>query len=288
MNNAIFAEPDILFSVSAVEEELDLIFKDPLFSESAILRKFLSFIVQETIHGRSNRLKEYTIAVNVLEKPITFNPQENAIVRIHAGRLRRTLKRYYRETGRYDQIVITIPKGKYVPFFANRGNPRDAAIIDRELQDNPPVVEDEESIILAVMPFLCAEESGAAQSLGEQLCLQMNSTLMCLDGITIVSYQAVKSLVQRYPDYSSLATTFGLNCIITGSTQLVKGKLRVSIQMVECDFYRQLWSQPFERKLTRSNSFEVQDEICTYVISQVEELRNKKRNNHKMLVGSYV
>ena len=91
MSNLSFNEPDMLFSVAAVEEQLERIFRDPHFTESAILKKFLSFIVQETIHGRSNCLKEYTIAINVLEKPSSFNPQENGIVRIHAGRLRRAL-----------------------------------------------------------------------------------------------------------------------------------------------------------------------------------------------------
>ena len=120
MTNAIYSEADALFSVRAVEEELERIFRDPHFTESAILRKFLSFIVQETTLGRSNCLKEYTIAINVLEKPSDFNPQENGIVRIHAGRLRRALSEYYNDMGQNDQIVITIPKGKYVPFFANR------------------------------------------------------------------------------------------------------------------------------------------------------------------------
>src|SRR6476646_6873563 len=135
MNNLSFSEPDMLFSVSAVEEELERIFRDPHFTESAILKKFLSFIVQETVQGRSNCLKEYTIAINVLEKPLSFNPQENGIVRIHAGRLRRALTEYYSDMGRNDQIVITIPKGKYVPVFASRSNPAEVAIIERELDD---------------------------------------------------------------------------------------------------------------------------------------------------------
>jgi len=63
------------FSVDAVEGQLENIFRDPHFSESAILKRFLSFIVQETILGRANCLKEYTIAVNVLDKPQNFNPQ---------------------------------------------------------------------------------------------------------------------------------------------------------------------------------------------------------------------
>src|SRR4029079_6139858 len=135
MSNLTISSSDILFNVAAVEEQLERIFRDPHFTESAILRKFLSFIVQETTHGRSNCLKEYTIAINVLEKPLNFNPQENGIVRIHAGRLRRALSEYYSDIGRNDQIVITIPKGKYVPIFSNRSNAIQAAIIAREFDE---------------------------------------------------------------------------------------------------------------------------------------------------------
>jgi len=135
MSNLNLSSTEALFSVAAVEEELERIFRDPHFTESAILKKFLSFIVQETIQGRSNCLKEYTIAINVLEKPLSFNPQENGIVRIHAGRLRRALSDYYNDLGRDDQVVISIPKGKYVPFFANRSNLAEVAIIERDLHD---------------------------------------------------------------------------------------------------------------------------------------------------------
>ena len=57
--------------------------------------------------GRSNTIKEYTIAVNVLNKPVSFKPQHDAIVRIHAGRLRRALNYYYKEPG-------TETKSKYL------------------------------------------------------------------------------------------------------------------------------------------------------------------------------
>src|SRR5262245_13678640 len=187
MSNLTFSNTDALFSVAAVEEELERIFRDPHFTESAILKKFLSFIVQETIQGRSNCLKEYTIAINVLEKPLSFNPQENGIVRIHAGRLRRALTEYYGDMGQNDQIVITIPKGKYVPVFANRSNAVEAAIIDRELNDETFAIEEGGDIVLAVLPFSCTTRTGPAQSFAEGLCLQLNSTLMDLDQISVIA-----------------------------------------------------------------------------------------------------
>ena len=288
MSNLSFNEPDMLFSVAAVEEQLERIFRDPHFTESAILKKFLSFIVQETIHGRSNCLKEYTIAINVLEKPLSFNPQENGIVRIHAGRLRRALLQYYNEMGNEDEVVITIPKGKYVPFFANRSNPVVAAIVEGQLDGDAFSGEEEDNITLAILPFTCTTKSGPANSFAEGLCLQLNSTLMHLDQISEIAYQAIKSLAQHNYDYKQLGASIGFNNVITGGVQVLKDKMRITIQMIDCNSYKQTWSQTFERKLTKSNLFEIEDEICQHVVNYLEGLNNKKYARPRMVVRSHV
>jgi TolB-like protein len=286
MTNLTFSEPEALFSVAAVEQALERIFRDPHFTESAILKKFLSFIVQETIHGRSNCLKEYTIAINVLEKPLSFNPQENGIVRIHAGRLRRALHQYYTEMGSEDQVVITIPKGKYVPFFASRSNPAGVAIIERELQDDTFPAEGEENLILAILPFACTTKTGPSQAFAEGLCLQLNSSLVQLDQISVIAYQVVKNLAQIHPDYRELGECIGFNHVITGGVQFLKDKMRVNIQLIECNSYKQTWSQTFERKLTKSNLFDIEDEICRHVINHIEGL-DGKYSSSKALMHSH-
>ena len=288
MSNLSFNEPDMLFSVAAVEEQLERIFRDPHFTESAILKKFLSFIVQETIHGRSNCLKEYTIAINVLEKPLSFNPQENGIVRIHAGRLRRALLQYYNEMGNEDEVVITIPKGKYVPFFANRSNPVVAAIVEGQLDGDAFSGEEEDNITLAILPFTCTTKSGPANSFAEGLCLQLNSTLMHLDPISLIAYPAIKSVAQHNYDYKQLGASIGFNNVITGGVQVLKDKMRITIQMIDCNSYKQTWSQTFERKLTKSNLFEIEDEICQHVVNYLEGLNNKKYARPRMVVRSHV
>jgi hypothetical protein len=106
------------FSKDEIRQQLKRIFSDPIFAVSDILKRFLSFITEETIDGRSNQIKEYTIGLNVLNKTFAFNPKEDAIVRIHAGRLRRALNNYYRTSGAADPIYISMPKGSYVPIFS--------------------------------------------------------------------------------------------------------------------------------------------------------------------------
>src|SRR5450755_2739729 len=120
MSTKIISETAGLFTEELVLNQLKKIFLCPAFSVSDILRRFLTYIVEETLGGRSNTIKEYTIAVNVLNKPINFKPQHDAIVRIHAGRLRRALNYYYKDTCVGDEIEISVPKGSYVPVFGSR------------------------------------------------------------------------------------------------------------------------------------------------------------------------
>jgi TolB-like protein len=282
-----FSESDSLFSVRAVEDELENIFQAPFFAESAILKKFLSFIVQETLVGRANCLKEYTIAIKVLEKPLNFNPQQNGIVRIHAGRLRRALSRYYNEMGKNDQVVITIPKGKYVPLFANRSNPRDVVLIDRELHDESFATE-EDNMVIAVLPFICTSKLSHVKSFADGLCLQLATKLMHLQQVSVIAYQAIRNLVETQTDYKELGASVGFGYIITGGVQLLKNKLRVNMQLMECVSYRQIWSESFERKLTGSNLFDIEDELCRFAVEQVAELSGRLYSDHKMLMQVHV
>src|SRR4051812_41505416 len=87
------------------------------FMNSERKRRFLKFVVQETLAGRAGWIKAYTIAVDVFDRDPSFDPVTDPVVRIEAGRLRRCLERYYLAEGAADPVRITIPKGGYVPQF---------------------------------------------------------------------------------------------------------------------------------------------------------------------------
>ena len=86
---------------------------------SALLR----YLVEQTVDGRADRLKEYTLGVEALGRDETFDPRMDPIVRAEASRLRSRLERYYETEGEADDLVIRLPKGGYVPQFARRAAP---------------------------------------------------------------------------------------------------------------------------------------------------------------------
>src|SRR4051794_38608162 len=104
-------------SPELIRKQLRLVLDSDEIRNSQILAKFLEFVVLEKLAEHEEEIKEYTIGVKALGRSSDFNPQLDAIVRIHAGRLRRILLHYYLTNGKNDPVIITIPKGTYIPNF---------------------------------------------------------------------------------------------------------------------------------------------------------------------------
>ena len=101
----------------AVRRQLELILESADFDASRRSREFLRFIVEETLAGRSELLTQAAIATAVFGRRESFDPVVDPIVRIQAGRLRRSLERYYLLSGRRDVLRIELPRGSYVAGF---------------------------------------------------------------------------------------------------------------------------------------------------------------------------
>lgn len=91
-----------------------------VFVRSPQLGAFLRFVVEAVLHGTADRIKAYTIGVEVLRRDTKFDPQIDPIVRVEATRLRRAIERYYAGPGLTDAIIIDLPRGSYVPTFRRR------------------------------------------------------------------------------------------------------------------------------------------------------------------------
>ena len=96
------------------------------FRPVARLRRFLQFIVSETVAGRGDKLKEYVVGVHVFGKEAAFDPRTDPIVRVQARRVRARLARYYQEEGVSDEVLIELPKGRYAPAFRRSTGERPA------------------------------------------------------------------------------------------------------------------------------------------------------------------
>jgi hypothetical protein len=106
-----------------LEEQVGRILHSDELRTSEVLRQLLKFLLEKTILGEADQLKEYTVAIDGLGKPQSYDPQHNSAVRIQVGRLRLKLAEYYREAGKYDPVVVCLPKGRFKLTIAQRLSP---------------------------------------------------------------------------------------------------------------------------------------------------------------------
>ena len=100
-----------------VREALERIVSSEVFARSERARDLLRYLVEQDLSGHSDRLKGFSIAVDVFGKDDRFDPSTDTVVRVQAGRLRELLDQYYAEAGADDRLRISIPRGSYVPAY---------------------------------------------------------------------------------------------------------------------------------------------------------------------------
>ena len=134
----------------AIRRQMDRIIHSGPFHQSQRRQRFLEYLVNETLAGRGGRLKGYNIALEVFERPETFDPIVHPLVRIEAARLREKLREYYDADGKGDPIRIDLPKGSYTPHIEFRQ--LEASGILPDGPDGPRAATQDQSANLAKAP----------------------------------------------------------------------------------------------------------------------------------------
>jgi hypothetical protein len=102
-------------------EQVDRILGSDTFRTSEVLRRLLRFIADKTFSGDADQLKEYSVGLDALGKPPTYDTRQDAGVRLQASRLRAKLDEYYRSEGSEDPLTIEMPRGRFKIVWRNRG-----------------------------------------------------------------------------------------------------------------------------------------------------------------------
>jgi len=132
------------YTQEEVLEELQTVLHDAKFAAAPQMSAFLKFVVLQTLEGKADRIKAYTVAVDALGKPATFDPQNDPSVRVLAKRLRDTLSAYYERTSGH-KVVLLLKSGSYVPKFVSVEEWRSATkAVPNNVMPIPSVVANDE------------------------------------------------------------------------------------------------------------------------------------------------
>jgi hypothetical protein len=107
----------VLVPEEAVREELARVLNSHEFRTSKRSQEFLRYTVENTVNGHTDLLKERTIGIEVFGRSTSYEPSDDATVRVKAGDVRKRLGLYYAESGAQNPVRIELPGGTYVPEF---------------------------------------------------------------------------------------------------------------------------------------------------------------------------
>jgi serine/threonine-protein kinase len=215
------------------------------------LQRFLAFIVEESLAGRGDILKEYPIGVDVFGKDSSFDPRMDPIVRVQARRLRIRLATYYRDEGHGDGIVIELPKGGYAPTFRRsetttpKKRPAGAAIVSR---NTVMVSAFEDNSAAGDQGYFCAG-----------LIHEILNSLSHEESIIVVSREGSAEREGESAPPTAM--------VVSGSVRKSRDVLRITMHLSDAVRGCFIWSDSIDRNL--ADTFAVQEEVAALVLRAV-------------------
>jgi adenylate cyclase len=218
-------------SDSEIRAQLKRITGSSAFDTSQRTTDFLRFVVEETLADRAETISQNTIAHRVFGRGDEFDATNDPIVRMQAGRVRRSLDHYYLTAGSSDPVSIFLPKGTYVPRFEFR-----TASSSRTI--TPPVasgpVEPWPTLLVSPLHNLTGREDVEfiAQGLASDLAVELNRYTAL--SVFLSPHAGAEPTEARLPQFE-----------LTGAVTLRGDDYRISFHLIEKESGRQTWAHSY-------------------------------------------
>lgn len=260
-----------------VRAQLERIAAHDLFASSERRARLLRFLVENSLTGKPEALKESVIAVEVFARPTGHDPKLDSVVRVEMGRLRSKLLEYYARDGKDDPLLIEIPKGGYAPVFtplkpqgtetqpapatgnltaAGTGSrwkagkwliaglalaaiPFAALIAWRRI--DPPA-----SPSVAVLPFLNLTGDPANDSLTDGITDELTGVLAEARSLRVVARTSAFQFKGKGADIREIGRTLGAGAVLEGSIQGQEDNWRIVAQLIRTSDGYHLWAHSFD------------------------------------------
>jgi TolB-like protein len=258
-----------------IARQIELILESPMFVKSERMRALLRYLMEQSLHGSPERLKEYAIGVDVFGKTPSFDPRIDTTVRTEARRLRSKLGEYYRAAGEHDVVTVELPKGSYrlvfhprsrrVPADATAGSVPHAAghrryqaaaavlgvvlllalgiwMWNRRAASGRPAIR---SLVVLPIVNLCGDPS--RQYLADGITDTLITDLAGISALRVASRASATSYLSRHKTAPEIGRELGVDAVIEGSMRCDGQRVRVNARLVLASTDGHLWAAAFER-----------------------------------------
>jgi TolB-like protein/tetratricopeptide (TPR) repeat protein len=280
---------------------LEHVVTDPTFAQSDRLVSFLRFIVNETLAGRADHIKESVVGVEIFGRQPGYDPKSDPIVRVQARQLRQKLRDHYDLQGRDRRVRIDLPKGGYVPQFRNEPQAQSSADAARIPGPAPSSVEGPRrsatvrvatvaalatlAVVvasselyrrarvdvsatslprsIAVLPFRNLTGDVAQEYFSDGLTESLITELSTLDELRVASRGSAFAFKGKEIDPREVGRALRTATIVEGSVRKNGDAVRVDVRLVDAVTGGVVWAGEFER--SPSDVFILEDEVACRV-----------------------
>ncbi len=266
----------------AIRKELDRVLASEIFTASPRLVRLLGYIVEKSVAGDRESLKEYSIGLDVFDRTPSFDPKADSIVRSTVRQLRLKLAEYYESEGRESGLRIRLPKGSYVaqieecatsPVVTTGAVPTDVVTgavrrrtFSAMLVATVAVVAvtlglaatftlnrfhpQDRARTLVVLPFRDLSPDSHLGDLGEGLREGLTSALVRTKGVEVMARASWPQVAAHSANPIDAAKEAQAETVVTGSVSPDGDGLQIVVSLVNGRTGKYLWSQTYHGNVT--------------------------------------
>ena len=268
--------------------EVERVLASKGFASAGRLSRLLRYVVDRTLAGESDQLKEYSVGIEVFDRDDTYDPRLDSIVRVEAGRLRSRLDEYYNGEGARATMRITLPRGGYVaqfepqsvlpvstPIVAQRSDltgwakwPLTLGLIAAVtamvvwLVGSTPTPAETGAPGVAVLAF-----SGNDQQLAARMTEHVTAELARLGTVSVASHTSAIQFAGRRTPMPDIAAALNVDFVVEASLESDTDGLLVVLRLVDTATDRKVWVSDYRgtaldvRGISQRIAFDVSSEL---------------------------
>jgi serine/threonine-protein kinase len=258
-----------------VRECLDKVLASPSFAGAVRLQQFLRFVVEETLEGRADEIKESVVALRVFGRRGDFDSRSDSVVRVQATYLRKRLREYYRAEGADDRIAIELPPGSYAPVFRPVASLPAPAVERKRRKWLLPAaglailaaalgmaayvwLAGHSPTSIAVLPFATLNAAPDSDYLAEGIAEDLMTALARAPGLRVAARTSAFQFGGRNANARSIGRELGVRFLLEGSVRGGPDHLKIAAQLVNAWTGFDLWSADWEGPAADAPVFEEQ------------------------------
>jgi adenylate cyclase len=265
-------------SAEDVRRQLDRILASDGFAKADRMAGFLRYVVERSLAGEEDQVKEYAIGVDVFGRDADYDPRLDSIVRVEARRLRAKVDEYYAGPGTADPVRIQMRRGSYVPVFVIRPVDTDATV---PLPNTTParpsrgrgwqvavglaiaalllvtlaarqsgmwatMTHPAPAVSIAVLPFTEYSTDPESRLLAARLTDGVTSELARIGTLGVASHTSALQFADgpRRP-LREIARTLDVDVIMEGSVRKTGSRIAVGVRLIDVATDRKVWVRDF-------------------------------------------